>query len=147
MTDLVVGWILGFIVGALTMSLFMSGDSTEQPWRPKEEQMAHTPGPLFIKAAAKGTERDYAIYTSKNHVIAEAFEHVAKDTRIDAHSNARLIAAAPDLLEALEAITKLLAEHVEVRENQPIDSFLACDPCRDAVDVARTAIQKAKEED
>lgn len=71
--------------------------------------MKHTPGPWFYKPATKPDNiggYDYGIYTENKRIIAEAFEITAENVREPVKANAQLIAAAPDLLEAL---TNLLA--------------------------------------
>jgi len=68
--------------------------------------MTHTPGPWDFTGPSPGKMKgyddggDYAIIA--RGIIAEAFHRIDDDTYADAEANARLIAAAPDLLEALE---------------------------------------------
>lgn len=64
----------------------------------------HTPGPWWLKVAHNG---DCGILAYDTGVFAEAYadiRHSGEDNRDEALANARLIAAAPDLLEALKAI-------------------------------------------
>jgi hypothetical protein len=79
---------------------------------------AHTPGP-WVYAKAKqpsGSERsmDWCIATTDHAIIAEAYEIFGYDTdgvtyrRAPAEANARLIAAAPDLLEACQTFAEWL---------------------------------------
>lgn len=68
--------------------------------------MGHTQGPWITKRSNTPSDGgwDYAIGADGN-CIAECFEVVAEnDKRVDAKANARLMAAAPDMLEALENI-------------------------------------------
>lgn len=75
--------------------------------------MSHTPGPLTIEGP---TQRqlpndlggDYAILSPDGKIIAECFHVVDEETYADALANARLLAAAPDLLEACEDAAWLL---------------------------------------
>ena len=55
------------------------------------------------------------------------------------HANARLIAAAPELLEALQAFL----EHW--KSNEPLPGFIAdeCDECRRIHELAKSAVAKA----
>lgn len=86
--------------------------------------MQHTPGPWkygYERPTAQDPEEQWAIVTiAGGHIVA----NVNPDSRQDA--NARLIAAAPDLLAALEAVV-----------------FIS-DRKHDAWDKARAAIAKAK---
>ncbi len=70
-----------------------------------------TPGPWTFHGPSSGKGRnddggDYAITANINgrdQIIAEVFLHVDKDLTVPAFVHARLIAAAPELLEALKA--------------------------------------------
>ena len=64
--------------------------------------MAYTPGPLTISEAEDGSG-DWCI-VDVNHCIGEAYHCVAYLAYRDAEANARLWAAAPDLLAALKAV-------------------------------------------
>ena len=92
--------------------------------------MSHTPAPWHIQSIETG-----AVYGSAGRIVASVYgddPDCRRDARLDA--NSRLIAAAPDLLEALKL---LLAD---------LDGYEAWErPCH-AVDVARAAIAKATEE-
>ena len=66
----------------------------------------HTPGPWHITGPSSGKGPsddggDYAIRSCGNYIIAEAIHKVDHNTYEPAESNARLIAAAPEMLEAL----------------------------------------------
>ena len=75
--------------------------------------MKHTPGPWFINRARKPDNTggyDYAIDEGHEKILAETFEHVGwqdnskkEYEKFPAEANARLIAAAPELLEACKA--------------------------------------------
>lgn len=80
----------------------------------------HTPGPwqsMRSKAPHDG-EYDYAIGAEGAPVLAEAFGRTADGGRPPAEANARLIAAAPDLLAQLDMVVgdlvmlrRAIAEH------------------------------------
>ena len=61
----------------------------------------HTPGPWKLKLG-KGVEYDYII-NGGAHLVA-CFAHYKHFTKKETKANARLIAAAPDLLEALKLL-------------------------------------------
>ena len=68
-----------------------------------------TPGPWTFRRAITFTDGgfDYgidAIVKGKKRYIAEAFEVVGNGVKVDALANARLIAAAPELLAALDEL-------------------------------------------
>lgn len=100
--------------------------------------MSHTPGPLTIEGP---TQRqlpndlggDYAILSPDGKIIAECFHVVDEETYADALANARLLAAAPDLLEACEDAAWLLRDAAWLLRT---DSH--------ALKVALAAIAKAK---
>lgn len=64
----------------------------------------HTRGPWETKPARIG--RDVAIVAAGKFIVAEAFEDIreAGEQSPEVTANARLIAAAPDMLEALKAM-------------------------------------------
>lgn len=95
-----------------------------------EQRAAHTPGP-WIRGARL---LDVCAGASVVATVACASSHPA--TEEQAHANARLIAAAPDLLAALETIAN--------SEPMDGDSFV-CD-FDTLQSVARAAIRKAKGE-
>jgi hypothetical protein len=103
------------------------------------ERTKHTPAPWVISAT-----NPYRINTSEEQLllpVAEAYHHVDGDnpTYDEAKANARLIAAAPELLEALEQMV-LLWEAVSSTGRKPFLNavgYLA----------AREAIEKAKGEE
>lgn len=59
---------------------------------------AHTPGPWTLDTVANG----WMLVANGQDITAEAFDATEAD--------ARLIAAAPELLEALQSLTRALAE-------------------------------------
>lgn len=81
----------------------------------------HTPSPLTIHRAKTPDNVggfDYAILDANRKVIGETFERVGRDDGYyderPAEANARLWAAAPDLLTALESAALALEEAAKV---------------------------------
>lgn len=103
----------------------------------------HTPGPWLTQWEHDGDESIWS-RDGGMHMIATC--HAEDDRVIPAKANARLIAAAPDLLEALEAhqgVSQLLAE-LEFcldEERGEIERQL-----RDIEEQARAAIARARGE-
>lgn len=64
----------------------------------------HTPGPWVVQKSngLHDGQHDFAIHATKAKVLAEAFGRDSNGNIISAEANARLIAAAPDLLKALK---------------------------------------------
>lgn len=96
----------------------------------------HTPGPWVVREDPRSF-RPSIEKEDRTYFIAHVDECMAKE------ANAQLIAAAPDLLEALEALVKINEEHnlaVEAICGRPLgwkDSYL---------DAARAAIARSKGE-
>ena len=63
---------------------------------------AHTPGPWKLKLG-KGIEYTYLVSAAKGQDVVN-WAHYPNATKAETKANARLIAAAPDLLEALRDI-------------------------------------------
>ena len=79
----------------------------------------HTPGPWFTKRAQLPVDGEYdwcvgAHINGKPHVIIEAFGRVSEDDRPNAEANARLIAAAPEMFEALEQSMQAWVNAIEL---------------------------------
>ncbi len=72
--------------------------------------MTHTPGPWTIRESVTKPERDFAIMANGG-IIAEVFERGGRShqTHVEVEANAKLIAAAPALLEALETAKSALS--------------------------------------
>lgn len=91
----------------------MSGQHTPGPWRVNDSDGAGNCGsdifPFLVEA---GTPEH-----SEGPVIAEVYGDLAN---LPALANARLIAASPDMLEALEAIVEGLGATVENDGTKPI---------------------------
>lgn len=87
--------------------------------------MTHTPGPWRH-------EKDFSVRATNNYEIAHV-SHMNYERGGTCEANARLIAAAPDMLEAL----KWAAEILESYKNQKCGIHI------DAIEKARAAIAKA----
>ena len=87
----------------------------------------HTPGPWILKFG-KGILHDYIIRGPNGWPVA-CFEHYKQATKKETKANARLIAAAPELLEALERLM--------------VECDLVSDNALEAYTKARAAIAKA----
>ena len=72
--------------------------------------MTYTPGPWkFVRASKSGInqENDHLIYNEQKRHIAEVFQYQEHEFIIslsEAEANARLIAAAPEMLEILKQV-------------------------------------------
>lgn len=86
----------------------------------------HTPGPWRVVSAGFMCADEVAAGFDKHHTI-KYYVELPVPSRISAH-NARLIAAAPDLLAACEAF----------------EAANTVDECQAAFDLTRAAIAKAK---
>ena len=89
--------------------------------------LKHTPGPWKLSLGT-GVQYDYIIETKGGALIA-AYPHYSGATKKVTKANARLIAAAPDLLQALISLERLAGQSLMHAEQVRID--------------ARTAIAKA----
>lgn len=89
---------------------------------------AHTPGPWVIEAAPNGY--NYIRAKHRAEIAIMGSENMLADDS-SAASNARLIAAAPDLLAALDAITYYFQQYEKD------------DSAKRLFEVARAAIAKA----
>jgi hypothetical protein len=102
----------------------------------KTDTPTHTPGPWYPVTLDASPDHAWAI-DSELVEIARLSEW--PDNQTEAEANARLIAAAPDLLAALESLAVGLSPaSVEIqREN-------LADLCRVCREIAESAISKAK---
>ena len=93
-------------------------DASRAPSADAEPAAAHTPGPWVCYADLPSTEPDWHIVTTSNRLRVLANVHIEPGNKTD-EANARLIAAAPDLLAALLGCIPQLelgngeAEHVK----------------------------------
>lgn len=93
----------------------------------------HTPGPWKYR----GTLRTYIVepVSSSSHVQRVAV--VSKDIFAESQFNARLIAAAPDMLSALEEMVELAAPNIYPQPDKPNSSWAK-------LQRAKSALAKAK---
>lgn len=97
----------------------------------------HTPGP-WTMAAPKGNLTAWAIESAMQHPVAWVAQTLA-DNRID-DANARLIAAAPELLAALEKCENVIG----MARLQGKLSDNPFDPVNDALLAARAVLDKLR---
>lgn len=107
-------------------------------------KMKHTPGPwrLIRNQFSEYCSTEFcemAIMSGgdMNMIVAG----VVSDCIEEHQSNARLIAAAPELLEALKRIHMRLEAYHDSEQEMPVDSLFVC------LDAARAAIHKATGEE
>lgn len=74
------------------------------------EATKHTPGPWKAKTLEEWVEGKggLVVIDAPGKWLSLANAHIHRDSREEGEANARLIAAAPDLLEALEAMDALV---------------------------------------
>jgi hypothetical protein len=89
----------------------------------------HTPGPWFIDGHDRNGQR---IVRQEHMEIATCWHHCVQSIAEEMEANARLIAAAPELLEALQLVVDKLGSDFELYREQQF-----------AIDTARAAIAKA----
>ena len=115
---------------------------------------AHTPGPWDAHCAKFKSDSGWdwgirATIGNKGYCIAEAFEVVAADMKTPVEANARLIAAAPDLLAALCKLEEAEDHHANCEECEGMGVPELCKVCfplfDDARCMRRAAIAKASE--
>lgn len=76
---------------------------------------AHTPGPWKLETQRAPNGGTY--YRIYDHEDANAvISQVIGDGRIEYHANARLIAAAPELLEALKVAQAIINKDIDITE-------------------------------
>ena len=96
--------------------------------------MSHTPGPWKVAENLFGNTASYEVYANVETKSGKGgYTRICQITPRDQKANARLIAAAPELLEALEAM-------VEMVEMNGLGK-------RYALDLAASAITKARGEE
>jgi hypothetical protein len=107
-------------------------------------KVKHTPGPWEISYRESGFIQDGHVIMGNDLEIAhvEPWERMDDDAIEEAEANAELIAAAPDLLDAL---MHLLHDFEEEVQSVDSDSWSFGDPgsWTDAITKARAAIKKA----
>lgn len=103
--------------------------------------MSYTKGPWEIA----GNEHAHTIIGEK-YVVADVFVPAegceSPESEEEAEANARLISAAPDMLEALEAITPIASFGADYFESKGLMDFWR--NALEAIEQAQKAIAKAK---
>lgn len=104
--------------------------------------MSYTPGPWIADGKLVHAENGSALYIAEcqNVGVGERWSGTDYASEPHAEANARLIAAAPELLEVLESIEMRLDAFNEAQRDMPADSVWVC------LEKARAAIAKAKGE-
>ncbi len=119
---------------------------TEVPATPSP---AHTPGPWKVRVSHNGALRGYSIEhedETLRSIVARNWEHELCEEHGNSLPNARLIAAAPELLEALEATEAKLTQAARAFYCAGSAKALreAFEGWRTTSESARAAIAKAK---
>ena len=105
----------------------------------------HTPGPWFHEPTGDGLERLITGWPSENTCTVVGVVDGNKTSQETTEANARLIAAAPELLEALEALGDWLAHGLAKPEGaKPTAADMQ--RCEELGRQARAAVDKAKGE-
>jgi hypothetical protein len=100
----------------------------------------HTPGPWIVKEN-RAYKTSWLIYDPEGNQLAQVANWQDKTFNCDAEINARLIAAAPDLLEALHLLAGCI-----VMGGDPYEGLGPSKPGTSPIAKARAAIAKAKGE-
>ena len=104
----------------------------------------HTPGPWRTSPANKGSgDRDMFVMADKPEgqaELAKVYDWAEYGGSLPAEANAKLIAAAPEMLAALEAVEALINERPAVVGAPSLEGRAAA---RSVFDRARAAINKA----
>jgi len=108
-----------------------------------------TPGPWDFSMAKMPVDGEYdycisAMMDGERHVISEAFGRVSEKQRPNAHANARLIAAAPELYEALETAAEALENYSDVLDG--MDGHPRPNDAMKALMEVNAALKKARGE-
>lgn len=101
--------------------------------------MGHTLGPLTIKGPSPLvlgglTGGDYIVLGSDGHTIGQAYRVTGIESRENAEANARLWAAAPDLLAVLEELVDLVED---ARQGKYKIDYFTTQPGRHAIAKAK----------
>lgn len=118
------------------------GSVTPQPQQKGTTMAMHTPGPWRLAEIAKCKMR---VYAAKQNEVCDVWlnEHGGRAPTPEREANARLIAAAPELLETAEKLA-LLLEQVHEIDLHDGDHDAGCAYCH-AIKQSKIAIQNAGE--
>jgi len=83
-----------------------------------EKMMSHTPGPWKVAENLFGNTASYEVYANVETKSGKGgYTRICQITPRDQKANARLIAAAPELLEALENCLGFVVAHPQFTED------------------------------
>ncbi|MCJ9707844.1 hypothetical protein LWS69_02210 [Bordetella hinzii] len=99
----------------------------------------HTPGPWEV---AYQDSNGQSVIKAEHIEVATCWHHCVGSIEKEMHANARLIAAAPELLDACMA----MLEWDDREQDHAVDFNARMELCRAAFNKARAAIAKATEE-
>lgn len=95
----------------------------------------HTPGPWEKADGTDGITRGVRGWHGPEMVNVINWNGISRATSVTGQANARLIVAAPDLLEALQELCEIVEDAIEQKSAKDLDSF--------TLQPARAAIAKA----
>ena len=118
----------------------MAQTSNPLPAVPKEESPKHTPGPWKIESDIDGRSWGY-IYPENGEVLPGGSRppavarvcHSRPQSATEVYANAHLIAAAPDLLEALKLLYEGNAEYIRLNHLGEVHHNRSMQMARDAI--------------
>lgn len=116
---------------------------TPGPWQVSHSGYANAPFVIFAGTRKPNYESHFPL--SGVNAIAEIF-HDESEQHDEQAANARLIAAAPEMLEALEDCLSLIEFYAEREMNAPANHQEAVRETRESLRKYRAAIKKAKGE-
>jgi hypothetical protein len=83
-----------------------------------EKMMSHTPGPWKVAENLFGNTASYEVYANVETKSGKGgYTRICQITPRDQKANARLIAAAPEMLEALENCLGFVVAHPQLTED------------------------------
>ena len=122
------------------MAYLAKFDPTFNDWRTNTNTMntKHTPGPWHVDRDA--FERAARLRGGDNMRLILRWDAFARRGSIEAEANARLIAAAPDLLEALQMLSETAGR---VAQGAPVVDERGLNTLAHSISAALAAINKA----